>query len=97
MCHTSKWICSQEMTLNTYQLRFQARCPVNGALIDYDWQISVEDTVVIRAEAMEAASFPDVCMHEFLADTLAGQFPGMHTLCASHGKVRITTTRQGAK
>lgn len=82
--------------MNTYTTEFHARCPHNGIRIKY--RLRIETAKVIPVEWISAAveSVDDV-FHEEIADNLAKQFAGLHTLTADHHGVTIETTRKGAE
>lgn len=75
--------------MNTYRTRFVARCPVNGARIDYSLVIRTDR--VIPVEAILAAVPPEG-LHEAIADALA-KLGGHQTLTAAHHGVTIETER----
>jgi len=81
--------------MNIYTTRFFARCPINGARIEYIWKIENPDAAnaLLAEDLIDAASLIDRGMHEEIADTLFREFGGKQTLTADHHGVCIETVR----
>lgn len=80
--------------MNIYRTEFFATCPVNGVRIKY--LLAIEHNRAIPVEQIIAAvESQSEGFHEEIADALASQFPGAHTLTAHHHGVDIETRRTG--
>lgn len=77
--------------MNIYSTEFFSICPVNGVRVKYDWRIETDKTIPV--EQMLAATETADGFHEEIADHLAAQFQGAHTLRAFHHGVNIETIR----
>ena len=78
--------------MNVYRARFNAACPNNGAMIEYDLTIVVSRTVMVEAITDKLAEF-QTGFHEDFADVLHSEFGGTQRLQAYHHGVEITTFR----
>lgn len=79
--------------MNTYKLKFQAKCPVDGSVIEYDWSLHAGFTVMAE-ELRRIADGIGEGLHEKIADELFDRFGGSQSLRAVHaGGVTIKTTR----
>lgn len=80
--------------MNTYTHTFWSQCPADGESIEYTLRIS--HSAMIRVEDILAACDCGPNFHEILADLLAMQIPGEHTITARHQGVLVETIRHGA-
>lgn len=79
--------------MNIYTLKFKAKCPVDGALIDYDWKLHTS-YVFMAEELRRIADGIGEGLHEKIADDLHDRFGGQQRLVAVHaGDVHIETIR----
>jgi hypothetical protein len=81
--------------VNIYTTQFACKCPTNGVRINYTWRIESKSAVPVESivAIVEAVEAGDVSYHEEIADYLAAQFDGSHTLTAMHHGVLIETQR----
>ena len=84
--------------MNSYTVRFFARCPKNGLRIDYTLTVerSEEDDAdghLLVEDLVDAVSLLDRGFHEDLADQLHREFGGRQMLTADHHGVTIQTVR----
>jgi hypothetical protein len=82
--------------VNAYTIQFASRCPTNGVRINYTLRIETGDMLPVEqlAAAVEAVESSGGAYHEEIADQLAAQFPGKHTMTAMHHGVLIETVRE---
>jgi hypothetical protein len=81
--------------MNTYSVRFFARCPINGIRIEYVLEIenpSASNPLIVE-DIIDAVSLIDRGMHEEIADQLFREFGGRQALTADHHGVTIKTVR----
>lgn len=78
--------------MNTYQTKFIAECPANGARILYDLTISTGVSIMVE-DINEFLSEVTSDYHESIADRLFEAFGGQQVLKADHHGVSITTIR----
>lgn len=79
--------------MNVYRLNFKARCPVDGAEIEYAWMLQTGYSVMAEELRRIADGFGTE-LHERIADALYDRFGGQQTLKAVHaGAVSIETLR----
>jgi hypothetical protein len=79
--------------VNTYRLKFQAKCPVDGSSIEYEWALHSGFTVMAE-ELRRIADGIGEGLHEKIADDLFDRFGGSQCLRAVHaGGVTIETIR----
>lgn len=81
--------------MNIYRAIFHARCPVNGARIQYNWTLSTEAVVPVE-KINDALDKIRLGFHEHIADHLHSDFGGKQTLIAEHHGVTIETRRSVA-
>lgn len=78
--------------MNIYTVKFHAKCPANGAWIEYTLKIHTGS--VIKAESLlNSVHNLRQGYHENLADYLHKMFGGSQTLEAHHHGVTIETMR----
>ena len=77
--------------MNIYRHTFQRTCPIDGAYIDYSFELRTTATVMVEGIQAACAGGPE--LHEELADKLAAQFGGAQRIIATHGVVQIETLR----
>lgn len=81
--------------MNSYTIQFAVNCPTNGVRVNYT--LRIDAAVMIPVEqivaAVEAVESGEPAYHEEIADHLAGQFAGVHTMTATHHGVLIETKR----
>lgn len=78
--------------MNIYTTKFFARCPANGARIEYDLKIQTGKVIPVE----DINDFVDNIkqgFHEDIADSLAFKFGGAQVLIAHHHGVGIETIR----
>jgi hypothetical protein len=81
--------------MNVYSLKFQARCPVDGATIDYEWTVYTEH-VYMAEELRRIADGLGEGLHEKIADDLHDRFGGQQRLRATHAGAVLIETRRPA-
>ena len=81
--------------MNTYTLKFFARCPTNNVRIEYLWKLELPlgGDPLWAEDLIETVDLIDRAMHEEIADTLFREFGGKQTLTADHHGVCIETVR----
>lgn len=80
------------MQLNVYRYTFTARCPIDGASIEY--RLQIEAVTPIKAEQIVAeCTFNQPEFHEGIADLLFEKIGGRQVLMATHTGVEIETRR----
>lgn len=78
--------------MNVYRFSFSAKCPANGAVIDY--AVEIRTGHMIPAESLiEWRTQQTTGFHEYLADDLAANFGGAQRITATHHGVEIETLR----
>jgi hypothetical protein len=87
------------MNMNSYSMTFAANCPTNGVRTNYTWRIDSKTLILVESMValVEAVESGEPAYHEEIADRLAAQFVGEHTLTADHHGVLIETRRKGAE
>jgi len=78
--------------MNAYNYTFPVICPTDGELIIYDLTIKSEKKIMVE-HIVSSCKMIKAKHHEDIADILASQFSGLHTMIATHQGVLITTTR----
>lgn len=84
------------LRMNTYTYTFLVKCPVNKQVIRYELAIETPDRILVEKIMAIVDGLPEAGFHEDIADTLAAELPGRHTLRAHHHGVDIKTVRGGA-
>lgn len=80
--------------MNIYRFNFIARCPTNGKLISYAYELRKPDNEKVLVEHIKtAAALLDSGFHEDIADILFSRFGGVQILKANHHEVDIETHR----
>lgn len=80
--------------MNIYRFNFIARCPTNGKLISYTYELRKPDTEKVLIEHIKTATaLLDSGFHEDIADILFNRFGGVQILKANHHEVDIETRR----
>lgn len=78
--------------MNVYRFRFTAKCPANGAKIDYS--VEIRASRLILAEDMNVwRKRQRYGYHELIADRLFAKFGGTQRITASHHGIEIETLR----
>ncbi|MEP9320447.1 hypothetical protein ABKS89_25100 [Pseudomonas sp. LABIM340] len=80
------------LKLNIYTAAFTARCPNDGALIDYKLEIRTPETIMVE-RINEATRAHDVGIQEQIADQLHDSFGGELRLWGTHQGVGIESVR----
>ena len=78
--------------MNTYRTKFFAKCPVNGARIEYELSIHIGLTIPVE-QIIEFVQDIKEGLHEEIADQLYARFSGSQCLKAEHHGVHIETIR----
>lgn len=78
--------------MNTYRYTFPVVCPTDGELIIYSLTIESKKKIMVE-HIVTSCKMIQAKHHEDIADILASQFDGLHTMTATHQGVLITTTR----
>jgi hypothetical protein len=79
--------------MNTYKLKFKAKCPNDGTLVEYDWALHTCYTYMTEELRRVADSFVEG-YQERIADELHERFGGQQVITAVHaGDVRVETRR----
>jgi len=81
--------------MNTYTIKFMAKCPNNDAVIIYALSIESKVTIMVEEIMSVVDSLPRDGYHEDIADSLTQALPGRQTLTAHHHGVGIETVRGG--
>jgi len=79
--------------MNTYKLRFRARCPNDGSLVEYEWVLHTGYTFMTEELRRVAASFSEG-YHERIADQLHERFGGQQVITATHAGDVVVETRR---
>ena len=82
--------------MNIYRHKFYSRCPNNGQLIEYHFEL-VTPTMVQVEDIVKGCAVHKMGYHEAIADDLLKQFGGLQTLRAHHHGVDIETQHSGKK
>ena len=77
--------------MNIYRHSFKAKCPNNGAMIDYLLLISSERMIMV--EDIQRHTAIDSGYHEAIADQLHAALGGRQRLLARHHGTDIETVR----
>ena len=78
--------------MNTYSYDFPVICPNDGELIIYSLTIESDKKIMVEHIVTSCKMIKEK-HHEDIADILARQFKGKHTMTATHQGVLIKTTR----
>jgi hypothetical protein len=77
---------------NHYRFTFYARCPSDGARIEYAVSILIKLTLPVE-ELRAFCAQQDGKFQESIADAMHEQFGGRQVITATHQGVQITTER----
>lgn len=78
--------------VNIYEISFEARCPTNGKLINYNLKILSDKKILVETIKDHVEALAGFGWHEDIADKLKS-VGGLQTLVANHHGVKITTHR----
>jgi len=78
--------------MNIYTAEFFARCPNNGARVQYKLEIQTGEVIPVES-INDALDGIKEGLHESIADELLSSFGGAQTLEAHHHGVTIKTLR----
>jgi hypothetical protein len=81
--------------MNIYETSFYCKCPINKIRILYELKIETKQIIAVEELLEHINHWYQDGFHELIADHLAENFDGIHTLEANHHSVKITTIRQG--
>lgn len=82
--------------MNIYKHKFYSRCPNNGQLIEYRFELATPNMVQVE-DIVKGCAVHKMGYHEAIADDLMKQFGGRQTLRAHHHGVDIETRRSNRK
>lgn len=80
------------LKLNIYTTTFAARCPNDGAVIDYKLEIRTPETLMVE-RINEATGAIDAGIQEQIADLLHDSFGGELRMWGTHQGVDIESVR----
>jgi hypothetical protein len=80
--------------MNRYSVKFKAKCPNNGAIIDYSLRIETDEMIMVEELLQFIKKHSSEGFHEQIADDLVQSFGGSQYLVATHENVKIETYRK---
>jgi len=80
------------LKLNIYTATFAARCPNDGAMIDYTLEIRTPETLMVE-RINEATGAIEAGIQEQIADQLHDSFGGELRIWGTHQGVEVETVR----
>ena len=81
--------------MNIYETSFYCKCPINKIRILYELKIETKQIIAVEELLEHINHWYQDGFHELIADHLAENFNGIHTLEANHHSVKIITIREG--
>lgn len=83
---------SPRLGFNTYRLKFLAKCPNDGAMIFYKWELKTPDLHMVE-DLKAAVALITEGHQERIADDLHQQFGGEQRMWGIHQGVEVETVR----